>query len=400
MKICLLADRIPPEGLGGAENIAWSEALALRARGHEVMVITTTAHSDVEKKNVDDVVVVYVPVQYHVRWQAWRGVYNPPAIKLLKNILREYGPDAVHAHNVHTFLSYYALRVAKKNGARVTITCHDVMPFNYGKLMNTTPGDYRVSVWRQLREQTLRYNPFRNFFIRHILNRVDHLIVVSNALKEALAQNGIRNAVVVYNGIEAKQWEVSPEKILDFKKEYGVGQSAVLYVGRLSEAKGGVNLLRALQGIVARAPHVQLVVVGNRDAHTDVLLRMAQEHHLEEKLIFTGVLKGEELRAAYHSAQVVAVPSLCFDSFPTVILEAMACQRAVVASTFGGGVESVHEGVTGYVVNPHNVHILGERLADLLRDEDTSRRFGKAGYERVIIEFSLKKHIDTIERLL
>jgi glycosyltransferase involved in cell wall biosynthesis len=427
MKICILSDGIPPEGKGGAERIAWDSAVALQRAGHEVTVITTTQvgggdggrsrapQARAAESTTDGIRVFSISSSYHVRWRAWRAVYNPGPVQEVRRLLVEIHPDIVHAHNVHAYLSYAALRAASQTGARVFHTVHDAMPFHYGKLvpkLSKNPTDselpstststlqvwnYRVSGWQQFMEYRWRYNPFRNFFIRRALRTPDGLFVVSEALREALDQNGIHHAHVLYNGINSSVWQVSEKAVADFVHSRGLeGKKIVLFGGRITGTKGGDALLAAFPSIVEKVPNAVLLIMGTENEYVTSLKKRARESGIADHVICTGWISGDELRAAYHAATVVAVPSVYLDPLPTVVLEAMACEKPVVGSCLGGIPEMVEDGVTGYVVDPLDTRVLAARLAALLSDEQLAQEFGHAGAARLHAQFSEELHIKNL----
>ena len=128
------------------------------------------------------------------------------------------------------------------------------------------------------------------------------------------------------------------------------------------------------------------------------MLDQARELQIEKRIVSLGWLSGTELQKAYASAALVVVPSLSFDSFPTVNLEAMAAGKPVVATCFGGSREAVQDGVTGYIVNPFNVPVLAEKIVDLLQSVEKLNRFGHEGHERVLKEFTLEKQALEFEK--
>ncbi|MDO8548061.1 MAG: glycosyltransferase family 4 protein, partial [bacterium] len=88
-------------------------------------------------------------------------------------------------------------------------------------------------------------------------------------------------------------------------------------------------------------------------------------------------------------ADVVVVPSIILDSFPTVNLDAMASKKPVVATCFGGSPEAVEDGVTGFIVNPLNIENLAQKILFLLEHREEARAMGERGYERVKKHFTL-----------
>ena len=410
MKIAILHDNFPPRSIGGADIIAFNVARALQKRGHEIIVITASRNAD------DEGVIEYEGLRIHTivtspsaRFRAWVSLWNPRVVRQVRALLAEFKPDVVHAHNVHAYLSYRALSVAKKLDAHVALTCHDVLSFNFTKLTDfINPSDlsipktfnYRVSPWRQLKKNRFRYNPFRNLFIRRVLrNSVNQVVAVSDALKQALNDNGIGNVRVIHNGIDVSEWEEEAANVLEFKKKHDVGDAAILYGGRLSDVKGGAKIIEALAQISRSVPSAQLLVVGQKDAYSERMLEYAKTLGVGDNIIFTGWVSGRALHCAYHVSSVVAVPSLCFDSLPTMILEGMACRKPVVSTCFGGSREAVEDGTTGYIVNPYDVKMMAGKIEELLRDKEKNNRFGNAGYERVLRDFSLKKQTEEYEQV-
>ena len=87
------------------------------------------------------------------------------------------------------------------------------------------------------------------------------------------------------------------------------------------------------------------------------------------------------------------MPSIYLDPFPRINLEAMASKKPVVGTCFGGTPEVVINNQTGYIVNPLNAEMMARKIIDLLKNFQKAKKFGEAGYQRVINEFSLEKQV-------
>jgi glycosyltransferase involved in cell wall biosynthesis len=148
-------------------------------------------------------------------------------------------------------------------------------------------------------------------------------------------------------------------------------------------------LIQALKIVSTSVSDVQLLIVGEKNKYAERMLELTSGSALEGRVIFTGWLTGHELHYAYHAAALVATPSVCFDSFIMVNLEGMACRKPAVTTCFGGSKEVVEDGKTGYVVNPHNVPDMAEKIAGLLGDTQKARSFGETGHTRATSQFSL-----------
>lgn len=407
MKILILTDDFPPRAVGGAGRVAEQVSSGYLSRGHEVFVITTVR----SKKDEGDYMHEGVSVQaihsdYARRWVSYRSLYNPSTVSKIGAYIKKYKPDVVHAHNIHYYISYYVLKLAKKSGAKVLLTAHDCMLFNYGKfdeyidpndLSIPTQFNYKISLWKHFTVYKKRYNPFRNIIIRHYIKYCDKICAVSRALEQALNANGIRNTTVVYNGMNITQWENWLVGATDNMLQKKLGQRPIVgFVGKLSGAKGGLQLLRAFKEIRACLPSSLLLVIGSEDSLTSNAKVLAREIDIASSIIVTGKLFGADLVAAYNACNVVVFPSLCLDTFGMVNVEAMLTSKPVVATCFGGAPEVVVDEVTGYIVNPYDTEMLAEKIIYLIKNPEIAKKFGEAGYERARKYFNLEKQIDEI----
>lgn len=401
MKILILSDTFPPEVTGGAARIALTQARALQCLGHQVGVLSTRrVQGEAAEMEVDGVRVHRLYVDYPARWQAYLSLYNPAAARQVKAFLQAAKPDVVHAHNVHAYLTYHSLTLAHGIGIPVALTVHDTMSVTYQKFdefidpsKTEIPErfDYWVSVWSQIKRQRLRYFPLRNALIRRVLGRdVDVMISPSRALLDVLRANGIRvrRMVAIPNGIEAGLFESSEEERTAFREAHDlVGKRVILLAGRINRAKGGLQMLRALPRIASAVTDVTLLVLSPPGGYGDEMESVAESLGIRHTLRFAGWLSGRELAVAFGAADVLVTPSVYFDNFPTVNIEAMAAGTPVVATCFGGSREAVIDGETGFVVNPYDVESLADRVIDVLRDEGLRTRMGARGRERARTEF-------------
>lgn len=394
MKIVFLSDDFPPTSFGGA-GISTSElALGMKKAGHDVSVITTVRHTnEAGKSEYQGLTVFKIASDYDGRWRAWLSLYNPPVVRRVEELLREIQPDVVHANNIHFYLSYYCLKVAKRYAKAVVWTARDAMAFSYGKL--NTPNyldhlDARLT-WRDnLRQAGWRYNPLRNFFIRRYLSCVDSKCAVSSALARAFEQNGIDGVEAIRTGMDVSDWKSEDRVSEAFCARHSLqGKNVIFFGGRLGDSKGGSQALGALALIVKEVPGTVLLVAGKREDFAGQMKKRAKDAGVEEKIVFTGWISGKDLHAAYAVANVVWAPSVYLDPLPRMVLEAMASGKPVVGTCYGGSPEVIIDGVTGYVVDPRHAEGIAAVTLDLLRDPVKARIFGEAGHERVRKHFTM-----------
>jgi len=409
MKILFLQDDFPPQSFGGAGISTYDIAIGMKKAGHEVFVITTCRkESDVGESDYHGLKIFKIASNYSGRWRAYVSLYNRPVVHKVEELLKKIKPDIVHANNIHLHISYHSLKLAKRHAKAVVFTARDTMSICYGKLRTKRyleNLDYHTT-WRDhIKQAKKRWNPFRNFFIRMYLGYAGQIFSVSNALKKALEQNGIKNVKVMHTGADVDLWNVSEDEVTEFQKQYNLkNKKVVLFGGRLSESKGGRKALEAMVEIVKDVPNAVLLVAGSVDEYAHAMEEEAVRLGIECKLIFTGWIEPGDIKSAYAVANVVLIPSSYLDPFPRIVIEAMASSKPVVSTRYGGASEIVIDGVTGYIVNPLSSKEIANKTLILLKDSKKAEEFGQAGYERIKNNFNLenmvREYIAAYETLL
>ena len=387
--------------LAGGFVAAYNLALECRFRGHEIVFLTT-----VQTKNEagffyhDDIPVYKIYTKYPLRLRGLFTIWNPFVFREFREIVQEIRPDIIHAHIIHLYLSHYILKLAHALRIPTVLTAHDVMTFCYTKLLCSLDGSarHKARFYKCLRCQRFRYVPFRNACLKHYINRyASKVICVSHALKAGLELNGIQNLQTVYNGIDPQRLVVEEKSVMSFKRKYSLqGKKILLHAGRLSAAKGSEYLIRAMPRILHAQKNVCLLILGKKDRYAESLRQIAVESGVDSALVFTGWLEGNELKSAYAACDVVVVPSVIFDSLPTIALEAMASKKPVVGTSVGGIPEIILDGKTGYIVLPRDVSELSEKIIYLLQHPELAKQFGIDGYQRVVKQFHITRQGDHI----
>jgi len=136
MKIVYFADDFPPFSLGGGGVVAYNLAEEMIKKGHRVFVITSVKERSLAKKEYFEGLTVYRLYSHYPSpflLKSYVSLFNPLVVFKIKKILKELKPDVAHFHHIHSHISYYVFKLAKKSGAKVFLTAHDVMLVSYGK---------------------------------------------------------------------------------------------------------------------------------------------------------------------------------------------------------------------------------------------------------------------------
>jgi starch synthase len=216
---------------------------------------------------------------------------------------------------------------------------------------------------------------------------------------------------VIHNGIDPEIY--SPRPSVETLARYGVdaGRPYAFFNGRITRQKGLPLLLAAALKL---DPRKQLVVVASSPDTPEIgaeVNALAKQFRAEGRdLVWVDhFIDREELIDLHSGATVFVCPSV-YEPFGLVILEAMACETAVVASKVGGIPEIVVEGETGFLIDydPDDTDAfttaLAQKVEALLDDTARAKTMGEAGRRRVVANFGwpaiAKTTADLYESLL
>jgi glycosyltransferase involved in cell wall biosynthesis len=230
------------------------------------------------------------------------------------------------------------------------------------------------------------YRPFLHTFLR----RASRIVIGSpHHISSSPILSAYREKCrIVPFGIDMATFEATPSiqyRAAALRQRYG--QRLVLFVGNFCYYKGLHYLLRAMAQVPGR-----LLLIGG--GYEEPRLRaLAKELRLHDRVVWLSRVGHEELVAALHACDVLALPSVCrSEAFGIVQLEAHACGKPVVSTALGTGVEyaNLHER-TGLIVPPRDVDALAGALDRLLSDPDYRHQLGCAALARVRAEFTQEK---------
>lgn len=162
------------------------------------------------------------------------------------------------------------------------------------------------------------------------------------------------------------------------------GVPVIGYAGRFIRDKGVTELINAYVELRLEFPELRLLMLGRPEA-ADALPESTLEYIKSDPyVICPGFVSN--LAEYYQAMDVLALPTYR-EGFPSVVLEAQAAARPVVTTLATGAIDSVVDGVTGFLVPVGDAKALASALSRILRDGDYAVRLGQAGRERVLREF-------------
>jgi glycosyltransferase involved in cell wall biosynthesis len=363
---------------GGSVRAAADLTCALVTEGHSVYVLTTDTLSPMQRtpKRRETIGGVHV---YRVRnlSNALRGRLNlstPVGIAdAARRLIQEHAIDVVHCHELRTVENLRVAPVANALGVPVVVSPHGTLPYETGR-----------PIMKQLWDRVLG---------RRLLPRFDRVIALTaNEAAEAKAiWTGCHRALpderisVVPNGVHLQDFAHLPPRE-PFRTRWKLGEGpVVLFLGRLHERKGLQLLIPAFAEAVKAVPDARLVIAGPDEGMLATLKALMNEFNLAGRVVFTGMLTGNEKLGALAAADLFALPAVG-EGFSMAVLEAMACGLPVLL-TPGCNFPEVVEAGAGMVV-PREIGELGEALRALLIDGERRVSMGRLARELVQERFT------------
>lgn len=248
-----------------------------------------------------------------------------------------------------------------------------------------------TALWRMKAEGVISAPTFRTIhhvddfadprlfdFEKKAVSKAEHRFVVSEYWKEALKREYGYDSKIAYNGLDPEDFARLPPR--------RSSQSTLLFVGGLEPRKGLDYLVRAMPKVAECIPDVRLIVVAKSGFRgTDQVgayQSLARELGVDDRISFRESVDQDTLLSFYSECDVVVLPSRN-EGWGLSLMEAMACERPVVASRVGGIPELVRDGIDGLLVDTGDIDQISGALVKLLQDPELRGRMGAAGRERV-----------------
>lgn len=219
----------------------------------------------------------------------------------------------------------------------------------------------------------------------------DEIIVVSEAVKKHWQKHIPGKQITrIYNGIDTTEFENTEGTL---KQELNIDPGAILItmIGRVNHWKGQAYFIDIAKNVLKAHPDTKFVIAG--DAYKG-------NEHLVDQLIAR--ISTDELNGSVHyiglrtdvanllsSSDVFVLPSTQPDPFPTVILEAMASAKPVVATNHGGATEMVIDQHTGLLIPFDNAYTAAAQINALLNEPEKIKSMGQAGKKNLQEHYSL-----------
>ncbi|MFM8935259.1 MAG: glycosyltransferase family 4 protein [Candidatus Limnocylindrus sp.] len=331
---------------GGVNDHVGSLYRVLRARGHDVRIITSS--HGLQKASEGD--IIRVGKGFSVPFNGSMGTItlSPTYLAQMRAILERERFDVLHYHE--PFVPFLSL---------VTLT------------LSTS---VNVGTFHAFGGLSISYE-FGKRMLGHYAGKLHGRIAVSPAARHFISRYFPGEYKIVPNGVEPGRYQ----RAVPIAR-YRDGVPNILFVGRMEPRKGLIHLLRAFRKLQRDGVRARLLLVGTgpgeREARRYVLTRQL------EGVEFLGRVPEAQKAQLFKTADIYVSPATGRESFGIVLLEAMSAGAPIICSDIHGYRGVVRRERDGILVEPGNADALAAAVRRLIDDLALRAQLSRAGEER------------------
>jgi glycosyltransferase involved in cell wall biosynthesis len=291
----------------------------------------------------------------------------------LRQLVRERDIDIVHAHDYKTDVLAWLL--SKAEGITPMSTAHG----------------WTGHSWR---ERALYYP-----LDKRVLARFPSVVAVSSDIRRELVRYGANDDAIatVLNGIDHTAFRRDRSREGAIRHELGLvdGDFVIGSVGRVEPQKRFDLLLEAVASLRAKYPRIKVIIAGT-GSRLGELREQASRLRLDDACQLLG---NRTDIADLHHAFNLFVQSSDYEGTPNAVLEAMALESPVVATSAGGTAEIARNGIDGLIVPTGNSPAIVDAITSVLRDPDAARARAASARRRVETDLSFEARMNAVEAI-
>lgn len=281
--------------------------------------------------------------------------WNPVALADVRRTLRSEAPDIMHVHNTFPTLSPAIFYAAREVQTATVLTLHNYRLFCSAGIPMRHGRPCTECMTRKSVIPALKYGCYRNSRVATLplafsieLHRSLH--TWSREVDAFITLTEFQRGLVIDAGLPAEKVHVKPNVTSPVVAPvpWPQREEKAIFVGRVSTEKGVHILLESWRLWGSSAPRLEIVGDGPDLAQ----LRYWAKQHLYDTVTFAGQLTCADAQSRLASAKLLILPSLWFEGFPMVLLEALARGVPVMASRLGAMPCLISEGMEGALFNP------------------------------------------------
>lgn len=381
MKILMIHNHYRSSAPSGEDTVFDNESALLQEAGHEVVKY---------ERFSDELEGINFPSKLGA---AAGSIWSSKTYREIEELLRVYSPDVAHFHNTFPLISSSAYAACNRRSIPVVQTMHNYRSICSNGLLlrngKVCESCLSLPFWPALINRCYRDSYGASFVAALAISVNRRRNVFEDSVSKIIALTEFAKSRLVRGGIPEDMVCVKPNSIgVPECAEYSKGGYA-LYVGRLSAEKGLQQLMNSWRTL----RHVPLRIVGDGP----LLERMQTQVQVESlPVTFLGHLSHSETIRQIGAAEFLVVPSVWYEGFPMVVLEAFAVGTLVIASAIGGLQEIVKNEHSGLLFEPANEESIIEVISRAIESESLRQSLTENAKKDFAAKYSNERNLSRL----
>ena len=366
---------------GGPVNVCKNSCSALAKTGVEVTIYTTNLDYPRGILNVplsteikeNGYTIKYFPVQF------MPYVYSFQLFRSIKNNIKNF--DIVHIHGLYRFPQFVASYYARKYQIPYIVRPHGSLdPFLYNHKRNR--------IGKRIYEFLIENKNLNCASALHFTTEKEMQLVKPLGLEAP--------GFIIPNGLDLDKFS-SVYTVGNFRKKYKIGnKKIILHFGRINFVKGLDILIDSFIKVSQVIDDVCLVIAGpDNDGYQSVVEKWIDVGGITSKVIFTGMLNGDEAWNLLTDSDIFVLPSYS-ESFGIAVFEAMYFELPVIISNKVKIYQEIQTANAGIVTSCNSIEV-ADAMIDLLNNNEECKAMGVAGKNLVKDKYNWKELANKLE---
>jgi glycosyltransferase involved in cell wall biosynthesis len=397
MKILLVHNFYQSSSPSGEDSVFKNE-LGLLEKSN-INVITYTKHND---KILKYRILNKIKLPF-------KNIWSLETYREIQSLIKREKPDVAHFHNIWYLISPSAYYACKDMGVAVVQTLHNFRIFCTNGLLlrdeniceeciTKTSNKFRViknalkyKCYKKSRLYSLSvaFTEYIHWINETWINKVDEYIALTKFSKNKFIEAGLPSSKIY----------VKPNFLLNPPRPNYSHKNYALFIGRLSYEKG-INILidsiKYLNFLFKRINFkIKIIGDGPLKAYMENLILVSDIKNIE----FLGLKNNNECIELLKDAKFLILPSICYEVFPMVVIEAFACGKPVIASNLGALAELIEDGRTGLLFEPRNPIDLAKKINFMIENEDLYVQMCKNAREEFETKYTAERNFEILMQI-
>jgi len=332
MRILVVHNKYKKSNVGGEDIVYENEVDCLQSQlGKDNVFTYEVSNDDISRKEL--------------MFGIW---YSKKFYNSIKKVIKENDINLVHVHNFYPLLTPSVFKASKDAGAKVVHTLHNYRLWCIsGILYRDGYGQCELCVnkkvsWAGILNRCYRRSFLQSFvaqcsfwFYRstRVFNNIDFFFVLTEFQKQKVISFGIEESRVI----------LKPNSVNVYKRISSY-KSGYIFVGRLEESKGIVELLKVWRDL---DNGFFLTIIGDGE-----LRESLKDEYRQDNISFLGKCSREKTLSKISNSKYLIQPSFVYETFGLTIIEAMSCGVPVIGFDIGTRQNFIKNGINGFLCEP------------------------------------------------